>query len=565
MTRHGAGAGAGRGRIAWHTPTLVAAATAQGGVALWLGAQGWFSGDLIHYYVERGGASGGGEGLMEPHSAHLQVTLIVGYLVMFKLLGLTTYVPYLAVTVLVHLALVVAMHRLLVRLGTDPLAALVAALALLTYGAGSEAFIVEAPVALSAAMLVAVVATLVVLRGDFDRRSCLTASALLLLGVTISLGGVVAAVWVGFLALSRGVRAMAAVVLLPALMFVVWYAVWGHDASRVQLSGAEVMRIPESAWALVVAPVDDLTGGWGAGPALVVAMVAVTVWSARTRPMLVSVVLAGFAAATFHAVLSAVAQLPYGLEQVLTSRYRYVVLVGMLPGLALLLDVALATARGRLTVAHLRVVHPLAAGLGCMLLLHAALGQYRVGEAVETVGDKTRSLLAGTAMAMATGEEPINDSVQGSYISGRDLARLADPSLASELPRLRQTAEDRIDAEGSYFVEVSQAELELGSPGVVRSDSFDDTLEPGSGCRVYTATNATPTLTITSLVGAGFRVRSEASSVTTRLHRPDEGVEGELVAWKVEPGEWTHIGTTAQVAELDVTFDTDGRFTICPY
>ena len=115
---------------------LYLAVLVQGAVALWLGSRGWFSGDLLRYYVERGGAPGASENLMEPHAAHWQLTLILVYLLLFKLIGLTTYVPYLALTVLVHLALVLVMHHLLRRLGAGRVAALLSALLLLTYGAG---------------------------------------------------------------------------------------------------------------------------------------------------------------------------------------------------------------------------------------------------------------------------------------------------------------------------------------------------------------------------------------------------------------------------------------------
>ncbi|CAA9369533.1 MAG: hypothetical protein AVDCRST_MAG32-474 [uncultured Nocardioides sp.] len=547
----------------WHAPVLVLAVLVQGAVALWLGSRGWFSGDLIHYYVERGGAPGGDEGLMEPHAAHWQVLLIIGYLVMFKVLGLTSYLPYLAVTVIVHLALVLLSHRLLLRAGAHPTAALLAALALLTYGAGSEAFLVEAPVALTSAMLIALVSISVLLRRDFDSRGLALVAVLLLVAVMVSLGGVVAAVWVGFFALSRGVRAMAAVVLVPAAAFLVWYAVWGRTAARVLLSPSEALEVPGAALALLVAPFDDLTGRWGAGPVLVLAVLGATVWGARRRPLLASLALAGFAAAAFHAVLSAVAQVPYGMEQVTTSRYRYVVLVALLAGLALLLDAVVTALRDALGPPQRRVAVLLGAAAASLLLVHAALGQFTAARSLAEIGDKTRQHLAGTLVATSTGQEVINDAVRGSYISGEDLGQLADPALRSELPAFEASAEDRIEAESNYFVAVSDEDLDLGDPGEVDSDSFDRELRAGTGCLGYNATNDTPTLTVSSLVGADIRVRSEAGNITTRLHRPDEDVEGDLVAWRTEPGEWTYIGTTAQVAELDVTFDTGGRFIIC--
>lgn len=547
----------------WQVGILYLAVAVQGGVALWLGGRGWFSGDLLHYYVERGGAPGGTESLMAPHSAHWQLTLILLYLLMFKVIGLTTYLPYLALAVLVHLALVLVTHRLLRRLGTHPVAALIAALVLLTYGAGSEAFLVEAPVALTAAMLLGTVAVLVLVRRDHDLRGTLLAGGLLLVACTISLGGVVASVWVGMFALSRGIRHMLQVVALPAVVFVGWYAVWGRGASRVLLNREEVLRIPESAAALLVAPLDDVTGGWGAGPAVLLAILAAVVLNGRRRPLLARASIAGIAGAMFHAVVSAVAQLPYGIDQVTTSRYRYVVLLLLLPGLALLLDAAITTAARRLPAAERGPATVVAVAVVVLLALDAALGQYRVGRAVVSIGDLTRSRLAGTMVAAAVGEVLLTDAVRGSYISGKDLVRLADPALRSELPELDPSEQDRIDAEASYYVAVTDDELTLAPPARLASDSFSPQLVRRAGCRTYTATNATPTLVLTSYLGTGLRFRGEAASVTTTLSRPDQDVRSDPVEWRTSPGSWTYVATTAQLAELAITFSAGGSYTFC--
>ncbi len=277
--------------LGWDSWVLLAALAVQGGVALWLGGRGWFSGDLLHYYVERGGAPGGTESLMAPHASHWQLTLVLVYLLPFKLVGLTAYWPYLALTVLVHLALVVVLHRLLRRLGAGRVAALVAALVLLTYGAGSEAFMVEAPVALTSSVLLGAVAMLVLVRRDLDGRACLVAGLLLLVAVTISLGGVVAAVWVGVFALSRGFVPLLRVVAVPAVAFLVWYAVWGRGSTRILLSREEVLQVPERR----PRPGRALRGrlrGWGAGPVLMLGVVVAIAsrrdvarsWSRRPSP-----------------------------------------------------------------------------------------------------------------------------------------------------------------------------------------------------------------------------------------------------------------------------------------
>lgn len=548
---------------AWDLCVLYTAVLVQGGVALWLGSRGWFSGDLLHYYVERGGAPGGSESLMEPHAAHWQLTLVLGYLLLFKLIGLTTYVPYLAVTVLVHLGLVLVMHHLLRRLGSGRVAALAAALVLLTYGAGSEAFLVEAPVALTSSMLLGAIAILVLVRGDHDRRATVIAGVLLLVGVTVSLGGVVAAVWVGMFALGRGVGQMVRVVALPAVAFLAWYAVWGRGSTRILLSREEVLQLPEAAATLLAAPFDNVTGGWGAGPALVLAVVVAAVWRGRERPLLVQATVAGVVAALFHAVVSAIAQLPYGLDQVLTSRYRYVVLLLLLPGLALLIDAVVSLATDRLEPARRAPALVLGLVVVSLLAVHAGLGQYRVGRSVANIGDLTRSHLAGTIVATDAGEKPLTDAIRGSYISGEDLALLADPEVRSELPDLDPSEQDRLEAESNYFVAVTSDELDLAPPADIATDSFDPAVRARPGCRVFRATNSTPTLVLTSYLGAGFRFRGPTETVTTTLSRPDDDRTSDSVQWRVSPGEWTYVATTAQLADLAVTFDGGGDYTLC--
>jgi hypothetical protein len=500
---------------------------------------------------------------MEPHAAHWQLTLVLVYLLMFKLIGLTTYVPYLGLTVLVHLAVVLVMHRLLLRLGAGRLPALLAALLLLTYGAGSEAFLVEAPVALTSSLLLGAVALLVLLRGDHDRNSVVVAGLLLLISVTVSLGGVVASVWVGVFALSRGVLHMVRVVALPAIAFLGWYATWGRGSTRILLSREEALQVPESAATLLAAPFDNVTGGWGAGPVLVLAVLGALAVHGRERPLLATATLAGLGAAIFHAVVSAIAQLPYGIDQVTTSRYRYVVLVLLLPGLALLLDAFLTAVAARTSTSQRRPAVAVAGVVVCLLALHAALGQYRVAQSVQAIGDLTRTHLAGTILAMETNEKLVTDAVRGSYISGKDLVSLADPAVRSELPDLEPSEQDRIEAESNYFVGVTGDELELAPPAQLTSDSFDPQVTERAGCRTYTATNATPTLVLTSYLGTGLRFRSEATAVTTRLARPDQDRTSDPIEWRTAPGEWTYVATSAQLAELSITFDSGGDYTFC--
>lgn len=543
---------------------LVIALLVQGGVALWLGRDGWFSGDLLRYYLERGGVPGGSEGLNEPHESHWQLMLVLVYLVMFKFVGLTSYLPYLLLTIAVHLALVTVLFFLLQRVGVRRWTALAACVVLLTYGAGSEAFLVEAPVALTVTMLLGAVAVHLLVRRDFSPRSAWLASLVLFVGVMTSIGGIVAAVWVGLAALSRGFGTTLRAVALPAAAFTTWYLLLGRKDGRVLLSGDDWLRIPETAWILLTTPFGDVWGGSGVGAAMLLAVVVVTLSRMKDQPVLASVALAGMVAAMAQAVLSSVAQIPYGLDQVTTSRYRYVVLVLLLPALALALDTLVDRVRDAAPGAHRRLalVPALIVLLG--MVVHAGLGQHRTSVALERVGGETRSLLKGTYAAATAGEEQINDSVRGSYISGDDLMRLVETDTQGELPALKPTARDRLRAEGQYFVRVSDDDpVEVTAPARLESSSFDRPLSLRPGCRTYQAITGLPVITLVSYLEAGVTITSDAASATTRLSRPDDELDGDQVQWRVEPGEPTQIATTAQLAELEVAFDAGGEFSVC--
>ncbi|CUR58903.1 membrane hypothetical protein [metagenome] len=353
-------------------------------------------------------------------------------------------------------------------------------------------------------------------------------------------------------------------VAVPALVFVVWFAGWGRMESRVLVRRTELLQVPKGAWDLLLTPFDDLLGGVGAGAALLLAVSLVVVTGMRDRPVLGSLAIAGFSAALLQGVFASLSQLPYGLDQVLTSRYRYLVLLLLLPALAMTFDRVVDAVQPVLSPQHRLVVAVPAAAMAAGIVVNAMHGQYQTVGGIEAVGDRAKELLSGTIVATATGEKVINNAVKGSVFSGDDFARLARSDVRDELPRLDLSAEDRLAAESQFFVAIDRDDtLELGKPVRVASDSFGPDKLGEAGCRVYKATNDTPTLTLESYVGAGIRVRGEAETLLTTLSRPERGLTSEPVAWEVTPGEWTRIATTAQLAELAITFDSGGRYTFC--
>jgi hypothetical protein len=315
---------------------------------------------------------------------------------------------------------------------------------------------------------------------------------------------------------------------------------------------------------LLLTPFDDLLGGLGMGAALLLAVTLVVVAAPQDRPVLTVLSVAGFSAALLQGVFATLSQLPYGLDQVLTSRYRYLVLILLLPALAMTLERLVHVVRPRILPDHRLVLAVPVVAMAAGIVVNALYGQYQTMRGLEAVGDRAKELLSGTIVATSTGEKVINNAVRGSVFSGDDFERLAEPDVRDELPELEFSPEDRIAAESQFFVAVDGGDtIELGAPVSVSSDSFGPGQIRQDGCRVYEATNDTPTLTLESYVGAGVRVRGEAGTVLTSLSRPDVDLSSDPVAWDVTPGRWTRIGTTAQLAELDITFDSGGRYTFC--
>lgn len=557
-------AGGLRSRLSIPAAILMVALVAQGVLALWLGSRGWFSGDVIHYFVARGGVPGATESLNEPHISHWQVLLISFYLVLFQFFGLTAYTPYLAFSVMVHLLLVGLMYVLLQRLGVRRWVALIVCLCLLTYGAGSEAFLVDAPVALTSALALGVVAMLVLEHRGHDAKGNWIASGLLLAGVMTSLGGVIGAIWVGLASMGRATLSLFRVALLPAVIFSGWYLWQGRKASRVTVEREDWGQVPQAAWELVSRPYSDLLLGAGGGGLLLVVVLVLALLRARTHPGLAAVAMGGFVAASVHALLAVASQIGYGPESALTSRYRYVVLVLLLPALAAALDWLVDRLSPGLTPALNRLLVVPVLILIASVVATGVRAQFTTADQIETIGDDIWSLTAGTLAAASTGQAQINNSVRGALWSGDDLAALTNPDIASELPTFEASHQDRIKAESMFFTAVgSDDDGPLPKPARLRSDSYNQPLSLQKGCLTYTATNDTPTFTMTSYLGAGLVLRSEAEEITTTLRRDRDDVAADPVVWRVDPGEAVRVETTAQLAEVDVRLDVGGRVTIC--
>lgn len=96
----------------------------------------WFYGDEWAFLAQRDGGSL--DGLFAPHQEHWVTLPVIAYRVLWNLVGLHSYKPYLALALAAHLTVVVLLRAVLRRIGVGPWIATACAAVLLFYGSGSE-------------------------------------------------------------------------------------------------------------------------------------------------------------------------------------------------------------------------------------------------------------------------------------------------------------------------------------------------------------------------------------------------------------------------------------------
>ncbi|HEY3086401.1 MAG TPA: hypothetical protein VGK28_13205 [Candidatus Dormibacteraeota bacterium] len=277
----------------------------------------------------------------EPHNEHPSMLLRVVYAVLLNTVGLRSYLPYMALLYVAHLANAVLLFELVRRRSGD-LPALAAALLLLVLGAGWEDLFWAWQMAWLASVALGLGALLLVQKSSGPRL----AAAIALLAASLSFSGIgvpFATAVAVHLALTPGRRRdLLALVPLGAAL-VVWYVLFGRFAQHPdpQPTAANLLLDPlYAAWGLSqgLGGVIGL-GGWIGLPLLAAAMAALA-WRWKTRPpeALTVAVAAGLLAFYLVAGLTR-AQL--GVQQSGASRYVYVAAVLWL---ILLTDAARAVA-----------------------------------------------------------------------------------------------------------------------------------------------------------------------------------------------------------------------------
>jgi hypothetical protein len=172
--------------------------------------------------------------LLRPHAEHILLGPTLIYKGIQGTIGMESLLPYAVVSTLSFLGSVVLLFAYL-RRRVDPWLALAGVLPVLFMGTASEVLLWPFEVSFTASMAAGIGALLALERGD-ERGDAIACGLLVLslafseLAVSFALG---AAAW---MILTRRPWSRCYVVIVPILLYILWYAGWGHTAeSHVSL------------------------------------------------------------------------------------------------------------------------------------------------------------------------------------------------------------------------------------------------------------------------------------------------------------------------------------------
>lgn len=315
--------------------------------ALWIAlcARGqWFFYDEWAFLVEPDAS-----GLMAPHVGHWSLSPILITELLRSIFGLSTYVPYLAVAVLIHLGIAHLLWRALRRLGTHRWVAVALAFLFTVLGIGSENILWAFQIGFMGAILLGLGAVLV---ADVQAPKrpwiafigfvVLTTASLTFSGTALPLLAAAALVaW-----RRHGLR-RAVVMLLPAVVvYGCWYvyATRSFDMAkggRVDGFGQLLTGVPQYAAKMFVDALQLLTPIPSFGIILftIVLIAAVARFTSlwRTRPIALALLLGGLV----FALLTGFSRINNGFEATLQGRYVYMMLTLMFPLIGVILTVAI--------------------------------------------------------------------------------------------------------------------------------------------------------------------------------------------------------------------------------
>jgi hypothetical protein len=318
-----------------------------------LGKDQWFFGDDWSILAPRLDGS-----VLAPHVGHWNLGPAIVFPALRNLVGLGSYLPYLALAVLAHIAVVHLIWRLLCRVGTTAWLATLLSILVLFLGAGAENVFWAFQFGFMGAVALGLVVLLLFDRSKLNVPLIIAASVLAPTFSGTALPVLAAAAIVGWV--RHGFRKTALLLLPAAVCYLVWFALIGSEHPA---PGAGIHSAADLGTSLLFAAA---MYGAGLGRALpfiplgVIPAAIIAIWFFRTvRRGLSTKATPAYAlivGSVVFVLLTAYSRNSFGLSAAASERYAYVTVVLLLPAIGLMLTGVAARGRGFLVAAIAAIV-----------------------------------------------------------------------------------------------------------------------------------------------------------------------------------------------------------------
>lgn len=303
----------------------------------------WFFQDEWVFLAERD--AGSLSGLLEPHNEHWVTIPVATYRVLWNVVGARHYEPYQALSIAVHLTVVVLLHVLLRRrLGVSPWVAVAAVATLLFTGVGAENVVWGFQITFTGSIAAGLAALLLADHPAPRPARRVAGLGFALASLMCSGVGLVMVVVLGMALLARrGPRSAALATMPVVVVYLGWRQVFAPESSDPVSDVGLIARFVRTGVAHAVGGVGPAAWASWVLVALVVGGLALVAWDGRRSPAVLrhrlAIPVAGaVGVVTFFVLTGSTRAVTQGLEFATRGRYAYVAIVLLLPATALSVD-----------------------------------------------------------------------------------------------------------------------------------------------------------------------------------------------------------------------------------
>ena len=298
---------------------------------LWYTRRQYFTGDdweFIHRVIP----GVGNLGMFAPHNEHWSTLPLTAYKVLFAVVGVRSYIPYLAVLLAVHVLAAHLLWRIMLRAGADALVATAIASLFMVLGAGAENISWAFQIGFVGALAAGLGMVLAMLENT-PRRLALG----WLLGVVSvmcsGLGPVMVAAAAFTVLLKFGWRRAFLTAVVPAAVYVVWWVMVGRHITSPPLPRGSLADVPDYMFTGMTSAAAGITGLRFVGALLLLPLAWWVITRARRSSDQAAIMALAATTLLFFFVVG-LGRVGLGVEESKTSRYVYITAVLLLPAAA---------------------------------------------------------------------------------------------------------------------------------------------------------------------------------------------------------------------------------------